>query len=127
MQYFSQELGGPIPVGIKQRGLLIRRMTDEMAHQMWTFNHLVASIKYMKNRHIKAHSFDYVYWNVGKAVAAGYLGHNRLSVLDEQVAEAIHYESDPSWVRKLSLAKGVAREIVYATWLKERGTNALAV
>lgn len=126
-RYFCQQTGVTPAIGQKQRSHLVHRMTEEMTNQMWTYAHLVASIQYIKNRGIKVHSFDYVYWNVGKAVAAGYLGRNRLTVLDEQVAEAIYYESDPAWIRKLSLAKGVARSMVYDRWVKERGLNAIGV
>lgn len=119
--YYQQELGGPLPVGFKRRSLMFKRMEEEMAWQRWGWGDLVASIQYMKNRHVTAGSFDRVYHYVRQAIAAGYTGENRLTSLEVSRQQALHVEKDENWVRKLSLANGEALRRLLDRWQEERG------
>lgn len=124
LHFYRQELGGELPIGLKQRGLMFKRLSEEMAWQGWDYPELVAAIKFMKNRHVKARSFDMVYHHVRQAVAAGYTGENRITDLELLQAEALLVEQDEGWVRRLSLAKGEALRLVLDRWQEERRVTA---
>lgn len=123
LTYSQQRIGTPIPIGAKSRGVALARIKDEMEVQRWTLHHLVAAIEYMKSRGIKARSFDYVFYHVDPAIKNGFMPRTAPTTwdtLEAAVADAVFIEDDPSWIRKLCLARGAALQNVYEQWREER-------
>lgn len=124
IEYIAQQLGVQKPIGVKARSIANKRFEDEMSEQRWTFDHLVATVRYMKDRGIHARRPDYVFYHVADAVKNNYLPRRKtISTWDElhqKVIEAVELESNPSWERRLLLAKGDALQKVYAEWVEKR-------
>jgi len=122
LKYGQQTLGTRMPIGSKRRSLACERINLEMAAQRWTMDHLLAAVDYMKARGIQANSFDFVFYHVEPAVKDGFMPrqHNKWEDLDAAVAEAVAKETDESWLRKLVMARGIARQKVYEKWSHER-------
>ncbi len=121
--FAQQRIGTQIPIGVKKRGASIARIKDEMEIQHWTLQHLIAAVEFMKARGIRAHSFDYVFYHVEPAIKAGFMPRpapTTWDTLEAAVADAVFIEDDPSWTRKLCLARGVALQTVYEQWREER-------
>lgn len=121
--YAAQQIGCGIPVGIKARGILYRRIKDEMEAQHWTWQHLTAGIDYMKSRGIRPRTFDFVFYHVEPAVHEGFMPRpdiNSLDGLDEAIAHAVYMETDEEWSRRLTAARGSARLKVLRMWEQER-------
>ncbi|MBE0635964.1 hypothetical protein IH601_08215 [Candidatus Bipolaricaulota bacterium] len=119
MEYAAQQLGVQKPIGVKARGIALKRIKEELAEQHWSYAHLVAAVRYMKDRGIQARRPDYVFYHVQDAVKSGFMPRATASTWDQlhkQVAEAIAVESDESWQRRLLMAKGKALQSVYAQW-----------
>lgn len=123
VRYAQQSIGCPIPVGNKKRGLLYKRIKEELAEQRWTYRHLVAAIDYMKSRGIKARSFDYIFYHVVPAIQNGFMPRPAVSSDDElkqAVTHAVYLETDEDWTRRLLSARGTALQKVYEQWQSER-------
>lgn len=120
IRYASEQLGFPVPVGPKARGMFFKRLSEEMEFQGWTWAHLVAAVRYMKAHRIFPRSYDYIFHHVRNATGF-------IEVDDEdfqqRVAEALYRETDEAWVRKLSLARGEAQRLVYKNWEEQRGSK----
>lgn len=122
--YASQQIGCPRPIGHKRRGLMFRRIHEEMELQRWSWRHLTAAVDYMKHRGIKARSFDYIFYHVDDALKNGFMPRAVTTTADDlndAVAQAIHIETDDAWIRKLLLARGSSLRTVYDMWRSERG------
>lgn len=123
MDYACQQLGVSKPIGHKARGLMVRRIKEEMAEQRWTWKHLTAAVKYMKTRGIRGKSIDYIFYYVSDAIRDGFMPRPPASTweaLQERVSVAIYMESDTTWTNRLLAARGQALAQVYAKWEKER-------
>lgn len=123
IRYAAQQIGCPKPVGNKARGKIIKAINEEMREQRWSIKHLVAAVDYMKARGIKARSVSFLLYHVQDAVKQGFLPRESLSVWDDletSISEAVHMETDESWVRKLLSARGKALVQVYERWREER-------
>lgn len=123
VQYAAQEIGCPIPVGHKRRGVLFGQIKDEMEAQRWTWKHLTAAVDYMKSRGIRARSFNYVFYHVEPAIHEGFMPRPAASShegLNDAVARAVYMETDESWTRRLLSARGNAKFKVYQLWENER-------
>lgn len=124
--YSQQRIGSPIPIGVKRRSLVVKRISEELEVQRWGVEHLVAAVDFMKSSGIRAKSFDYVLYHVEPAVKSGHLPREQISTWDglaSQVAEAIAVEDDDEWVRRLCSAQGKALLRVYQLWEMERKEN----
>jgi hypothetical protein len=121
--YAAQEIGCPIPVGHKKRGVLYRRIKEELEAQRWGYRHLVAAINFMKSRGIKPRTFDYIFYHVEPAIHAGFMPRPAVTGDDElkqAVAHAVYLETDEDWTRRLLSARGSALAKVYEMWQEER-------
>ena len=122
LDYAQQQLGWQKPVKYGERSGLFKRLNDQMEFQNWTYLHLVAAIEYCKSRRIRLQSFDYLYYNVGPAVEAGFLHALTDTSEDDRlqrlVTEAIYKESDPTWVSRLAAAQGSRLREVYNAWVQ---------
>lgn len=118
MKYAGQQIGIPIPVGVQQRGVLIKNFKREMEEQGWTLVDMVGTVRWIKREGYHPATLwqllRYVDWARKDSVDAEV-------DLQGKVAEALHQETDPVWRRRLSLAQGRALALVYQNWKKERG------
>lgn len=123
MQYASQQIGCPKPIGNKARGIMLGRIKEELREQQWTIRHLVAAIDFMKSRGIRARGFGFVFYHVEPSIQAGFMPRpatSSLESLHEAVSTAIYLETDEEWKRRLLSARGSSLLKVYQTWEQER-------
>lgn len=123
LQYAGQQIGCPKPIGHKKRGMLYKRIKEELQEQRWTYRHLTSAIDFMKKRGIKAKSFDYIFYHVEPAIQAGFMPRaatDNHDALQEAVARAVYLETDEDWTRRLLAARGSSLARVYQMWVKER-------
>lgn len=123
LNYAAQQIGCPKPVGNKSRGMLYRRIKDELEAQRWTYRHLTSAVDFMKSRGIRARSFDFVFYHVEPAIKSGFMprpASNSLEGLKEAVTRAVYVETDEAWTRRLLLARGSDLPKVYRLWEQER-------
>jgi len=123
VQYAAQKIGCPIPIGNKSRGMLYKRIKEEMTEQGWDWKHLTAAIDYMKSRGIRPRSFGYVFYHVETAIHEGFMPRPAISsheALNDAVSRAVYLETDEEWQRRLLAARGNAKVKIYQLWEKER-------
>ena len=103
----------------------MRRINEELMAQGWSLQHLVGAIQYMKDKGIKAHSFDFIFYHVESAVKAGYVKRPQQTWddLEGLVSQAVYAETDQEWSRRLLSARGGALARLYQQWLNERGSQ----
>jgi hypothetical protein len=101
--------------------VFLGQLKDEMAVNGWSFGDLIATVRYIKDQGIRVREPYGIFFHVNAALAA----HGKQEEYDlvSAVADALANETDEAWVRRLSLAKGVALERVYEQWRDERGSQ----
>ena len=122
MRFYTQELGAELPKSYKARGVLSRRIKEEMEIQSWDFQDLVAAIRFMKQQGERPKGFGAVFYKVSEARNQG-LKTDADDDLNEKIGEALAEETDPTWIRRLTMAKGKARVAVYMEWKRHLVTR----
>lgn len=116
VMFARQELGVKVPIGGKERGVFAAWMEQEMRLQGWALEDLVAAVVYCKdNPKVRLHHVKGVLYYVDEARSQK--KDETVQELRVRVAEALNTETDPTWVRRLSLAQGRALELVYDQWM----------
>lgn len=117
-QYCREWLGTEIPVG-SDRTKWFGQLKTEMDLHEWSWDDLVKAVAYIKREGLTVRHPYGVLHHVERAREA--LGNRTIVDVQAKVAAALGVETDPDWVRRLSLAQGKALEMVYENWRKERG------
>lgn len=115
--YLREQLGVTYGPGGRRKAFL-GQVKDEMEMYGWTFPDLIATVQYIKANGIRITDPYGIFFHVNAALAAA----RKVEDFDliTAVASALAAETDEAWIRRLSLAKGVALERVYEQWAKER-------
>lgn len=116
-QYCQEKLGTDMPVGAN-RTRWFAQLKQEMELQHWDYEDLVRTVQYIRTEGIAVRYPHGVLHYVKAAKQA--VVETSVSDLHTKVAEALGKETDPVWMRRLSLAQGTALEMVYTNWRKER-------
>lgn len=116
-RYAKDRLGCETPVGLKERAFWFTRLKNEMEAQGWSFEDLIKTVDYLRAEHIRIKVIDGVFWYVDRAKAE--IRIENFADLQVKVARALLVESDPRWVKRLSLAQGKALERVYVEWSRK--------
>lgn len=116
--YLREQLGLSFAPG-GRRAAFFGQLKDEMELNGWSWKDLIATVKYIKDKQIRVREPYGIFFHVKDALAAG--TKQEEYDLVSAVASALAKETDEDWVRRLSLAKGVALERVYEQWRNERG------
>lgn len=124
-RYYTQELGAELPKSYAGRAKLKGRVVEEMVLQSWDFQDLVAAIRYMKQQKLRPDSFGLTFHYVGKAREAGLKPSKEKEKLGLLVQRAVAAEDDPTWILRLTSAKGKALEKVYKEWKKHSATKSI--
>lgn len=115
--YLREQLGVSYGPG-GRRKVFLGQLKDEMAINGWSFQDLIITVQYIKAQAIRIKEPYGIFFHVNAALAAA--GKTEEYDLVSAVAQALANETDEAWIRRLSLAKGVALERVYEQWRKER-------
>ena len=113
-RFCREQLGVSVPIG-GSRGKWFARLKEEMDVQGWTFEDLVRTVEWIKERGILVKRIDGIFYYVEEARESGDAD------LPAKVARALEAETDTWWVRRLSLARGRMLKQVYEEWKDERG------
>lgn len=115
--YLREQLGVTYPPG-SRRSNFLGQLKQEMVANGWSFEDLVQTVEYIKQRRIRIKNPYGVFYHVNDAKAA----QDEVDSYDliSSVAVAISQETDQRWLQRLSLAKGKALERVYREWRLER-------
>lgn len=114
-RYARERLGVEIPIG-GARGKWYGRLKEEMEVQGWTWSDLTQAIDFCVAQGVQVRALDGIFYYVGKTSKKVI----PRDPIERRVAQALVVETDETWVRRLSLASGVALERVYANWVSER-------
>jgi hypothetical protein len=120
MGFARQQIGVPLPIGVQKRGAIAKNFKREMEAQGWSLDDLVGTVRWLKREGYHPATLWAIFRFVDQA--------RRDSIdirgdLQAKVAVALQRESDPVWIRRLSLAQGQALVAVYRNWLKERSSE----
>jgi hypothetical protein len=116
--YLREQLGVTHPPGGRRKAFL-GQLVDEMAMNDWSYRDLIATVQYIKDQGIRIKEPYGIFFHVKAALAAD--SKQEEYDLVSAVADVLANETDEIWIRRLSLAKGVALERVYEQWRNERG------
>lgn len=94
------------------------QLKREMELHGWSWEDLVAAVEWCRRTGAKVRYPYGVLYYVDQALEAADEG--EIQDLQAKVAKALEAETDPVWVRRLSLAQGKALEKVYENWRNER-------
>lgn len=115
--YLREQLGVSHPPGGRRKAFL-GQLVDEMKMNQWSYPDLIATVQYVKDQGIRIKEPYGIFFHVNAALASR--GKQQEYDLVSAVAQALAVETDEAWIRRLSLAKGVALERVYEQWRNER-------
>lgn len=113
-RYARAMLGCKVPVGTTDRGLWYTQLSSEMEAQGWSWADMVKTVQYVNRKGIRIRKVFGVFYFVQEALKEG--EQQEITDLQLKVADAVTSETDEMWVRRLSLAKGKALELVYREW-----------
>ena len=113
-RYAAAMLGCEVPVGGSYRGTWYSKLKEEMEVQGWSWDDLVLTVKYLNRRGITIRKIMGVLYFVQEAQKEGQ--RKEITDLHLKVGEAMSVETDETWRRRLSLAKGKSLELVYREW-----------
>lgn len=117
--YMREQLGVDVsPSG--RRKAFMGQLADEMEMNGWSYHDMVRAVGYVKEKNIRIKEPYGIFFHVNDALTASQKKDTDYDLI-AGVADALAIEQDEGWVRRLSLAKGVALARVYAEWRNERG------
>lgn len=127
-RYVQQELGTPPPSNNRARMALtvqVKKVFDEYPNANW--NTLVKLVAYAKNRKSRPPTTASVFQDLRYAWSKGYLPELDPASepatdpnIERRINEALRYETDPLWRRKLVATTGEIRVRIYEAWRQER-------
>jgi hypothetical protein len=118
--YLREQLGLSFPPGGRRKAFL-GQLKDEMELNGWSYQDLIATVAYVKAQNIRVKEPYGIFFHVNAAISGA--AKQEEYDLVSGVAQALSEETDETWIRRLSLAKGRALEKVFEQWRNERGNQ----